>query len=139
LACLVFFDRIFPRWAAAPSLLSILLVAGLYAGGSGAFRKAYDIRPLARHLAAAQRQGLPIAYVGPYHGELHFLGRLERPFETVHPGGERLWLARHPDGKVVQELDMAPYGIGAAEFMQPYRTEVLAVWGREALHPYPSG
>jgi 4-amino-4-deoxy-L-arabinose transferase-like glycosyltransferase len=139
LACLVFFDRIFPRWAAAPSLFSILLVAGLYTGGSGAFRKAYDIRPLALHLAEAQRQGLPVAYVGPYHGELHFLGRLERPFETINPGGERLWLARHPEGKVVQELDMAPHGIGAAEFTQPYRTEVLAVWGREALDPYPSG
>ena len=139
LACLVFFDRIFPRWAAAPSLLSVLLVAGLYAGGSGAFRQAYDIRPLALHLAETQRQGLPIAYVGPYHGELHFLGRLERPFETIHPGAERLWLARHPDGKVVQELDMAPYGLGAAELSQPYRTETLVVWGREALHPHPSG
>ncbi|HEV2844516.1 MAG TPA: glycosyltransferase family 39 protein [Thermoanaerobaculia bacterium] len=139
LACLVFFDRIFPRWSAAPSLLSILLVAGLYTGGSGAFRKAYDIRPMALYLAEAQRQGLPIAYVGPYHGELHFLGRLERPFEVIHPGAERLWLARHPDGKVVQELDMAPYGIGAAELSQPYRTETLVVWGREALHPYPSG
>ncbi len=139
LACLACFGRIFPRWAAAPSLLSVLLVASLYAGGSGAFRKAYDIRPVALYLAAAQRQGLPVAYVGPYHGELHFLGRLERPFETIHPGAERLWLSRHPDGKVVQELDTIPYGIGAAEFTHPYRTEVLAVWGREALHPYPSG
>jgi 4-amino-4-deoxy-L-arabinose transferase-like glycosyltransferase len=139
LACLLLFDRIFPRWAAAPSLLSVLLVAGLYAGGSGAFRKAYDIRPVALYLAEAERQGLPIAYVGPYHGELHFLGRLERPFETIHAGGERLWLAQHPEGKVVQELDTIPYGIGAAELTHPYRTEVLAVWGREALHPYPSG
>ncbi|HEX6903258.1 MAG TPA: glycosyltransferase family 39 protein [Thermoanaerobaculia bacterium] len=138
LACVFLFDRIFPRWAAAPSLLSVLLVAGLYAGGSGAFRKAYDIRPVALYLAEVQRQGLPIAYVGPYHGELHFLGRLERPFEVINAGGERLWLARHPDGKVVQELDTLPYGIGAAELTHPYRTEVLAVWGKESLHPYPS-
>lgn len=139
LAGLVFFERIFPRWSASPSLFSVLLIAGLYAGGSGAFRQAYDIRPVALYLAEAQRQGLPIAYVGPYHGELHFLGRLDRPFETIHPGGERLWLVGHPDGKVVQELDMAPYGLGAAELSQPYRTETLVVWGRKALRPYPSG
>lgn len=139
LVCLFFFDRLFLRWAAAPSLLSVLLVAGLYTGGSGAFRQAYDIRPLALHLAEAQRQGVPIAYVGPYHGELHFLGRIERPFEVIHPGAERHWLARHPEGKVVQEIDSLPYGIGATEFEQPYRTEILAVWGREALTPYPSG
>ena len=80
-----FTGRRLPGRPAAPTLLTLLLLTALYAGFSAPLRQAYDLRPVARHLAAAEREGRPIAYAGDYHGQLHFLGRLVRPFEVDHP------------------------------------------------------
>ncbi len=133
--CVLAFDRIFRRRAGAPALFSFLMVIALYAGCAEAIRQHYDVRPIARHLAAVERQGRPIGYVGIYHGQFHFLGRLERPFGEVPPGAEWHWLAQHAGGKLIQELRDIPPGITRADFTQPYRTGFLAVWGRDSFPP----
>jgi 4-amino-4-deoxy-L-arabinose transferase-like glycosyltransferase len=127
--CALIFDRIFLQRTEAPALFTLLAVTALYAAGAGAIRRQYDVAPIARYLASVERQGRPIAYVGSYHGQFHFLGRLERPFEEIHPGAEWQWLHEHPRGKLIQELRDLPPGAARADFTQPYRTEVLAVWG----------
>jgi hypothetical protein len=38
---------------------------------------------------------------------------------------------------VIQDLYYLPPGIARAEFTQPYRGDVLAVWGHEGLDPQP--
>ncbi len=133
LACILFSSRIFTS-AAAPTLLSLLLVTALYAGGSRGFRQAYDVGPIARHLAAAESQGRPIAWAGAYHGQLHFLGRLRRPFVEVLPGAEQVWLLGHPGGVLVEELARLPAHGPQPDFTQPYRGGVLAVWERPVFH-----
>jgi 4-amino-4-deoxy-L-arabinose transferase-like glycosyltransferase len=115
------------------TLFSLLLVAGFYATGSGVLRHAYDMGPISRHLAGVEREGRPIAYAGEYHGQFHFLGRLTRPFEVIPHGAEQVWLREHPQGRVVQDTHFLPPGIRRPEFIYPYRTEDLAVWGRESL------
>ncbi|HEV2852838.1 MAG TPA: glycosyltransferase family 39 protein [Thermoanaerobaculia bacterium] len=128
-AGLAAFHRIFPGRPAAPTLFSLALVSALHAGGSAAIHQAYDIGPAARYLASAERQGRPVAWAGEYHGQLHFLGRLRRPFEQIPSGSERLWLSAHPGGEVVEDLDRLPTAGPRPGFVQPYRTGVLAVWG----------
>jgi 4-amino-4-deoxy-L-arabinose transferase-like glycosyltransferase len=120
------------RLPAAPSLLGVLLVVGLLFGFHRVARQVYDLRPIARFVGGLEREGRPIAFVGLYHGELHFLGRLRRPFETIEPGMERAWIAAHPDGKVVEPID-DNRDLRRADYSQRYRQEALAVWGREAL------
>jgi 4-amino-4-deoxy-L-arabinose transferase-like glycosyltransferase len=127
-ACLLAGERICRRPAAAPALFTLLLVAGLYAGGAGALRRQYDVTPIARHLAAVERQGRPIGWVGEYHGQFHFLGRLTRPFAQVAHGAEGAWLAGHPRGRLVEDVRDLPPGV-RTEYTQPYRTSALAVWG----------
>jgi 4-amino-4-deoxy-L-arabinose transferase-like glycosyltransferase len=129
LACILFAGRIFAARPAAPSLLTLLLIAALFAGGSGAIRHAYDVRPAARYLAAAEREGRPIAWAGDYHGQLHFLGRLTRPFQEIPSGAGEAWLAEHPGGRLVEDLDELPPAAGRPALVQPYRTGVLAIWG----------
>jgi len=125
---------------AALSLVSLALALGLHIGFSEIARQSYDLEPIARYVAVLQQQGRPIAFVGEYHGQLHFLGRLEEPFEILLPGAERLWVERHPRGKVIQDLDYTPPDLRRADFSQPYRDDMLAVWGKESLlHPAPSG
>jgi 4-amino-4-deoxy-L-arabinose transferase-like glycosyltransferase len=121
-------ERLFAGRGAALSLLTLALVVAASAGFSEASRQAYDLEPIARYLSVAEQQKRPIAYVGDYHGELHFLGRLRRPFREIPLGAERRWLRRHPYGKVVQDLRYLPPEIARADFTQPYRGDVLAVW-----------
>jgi len=128
----VLFDRLFARRVAGPTLVSLALVLGLHLGFSEVARTAYDLRSAARYLESAEEQGRPIAYVGEYHGQLHFLGRLEHPFQEIPSGSEALWIRRHPRGRIVQERE-SPTGLGRAELTQPYRSGSLAIWGREGL------
>ena len=133
----VWFGRIFPGRPAAPTLITLAFLLGLHAGFAEVARRAYDMEPISRYLAVLERQGRPIAFVEAYHGQFHFLGRLERPFEVIQGGAEHAWLLGHPNGRVVQDLDYMPPGIGRAEFTQPYREHVLAVWGLDALPVVP--
>ncbi len=135
-AGLLAFDRIFARWPVAPSLFSLALVSALFAGGSAAIRQAYDVKPAARYLAAVERQGRPIAWAGDYHGQLHFLGRLGRPFEEIPAGSEPRWLSAHPNGVVAENVARLPAGGLLPAFSQPYRTGALVVWDPAPLgHP----
>lgn len=133
-ACALFPARALSGRLAAPSLLSLLLVTALYAGGSKGFREAYDVRPVAHHLAEVERQGRPVAWAGNYQGQLHFLGRLRRPIEEILPGSEQIWLLAHPGGVLVEELGRLPADGPRPDFTQPYRGGVLAVWERPVFH-----
>lgn len=129
----LFFDRLFARRVAGPTLIAIALVLGLHLGFSEVARTAYDVAPVARYLKSAEDQGRPIAWVGDYHGQFHYLGRLERPFEEIPTGSESLWIRRNPRGRVVQDLKYIPPDLARAELTQPYRDDTLAVWGLEGL------
>lgn len=129
----VFFDRVFARRVAGPTLIAVALVVGLHLGFSEVARTAYDLEPVARYLKSAEDQGRPIAWVGDYHGQFHFLGRLVRPFQEIPTGSESLWIRRNPRGKVVQDLKYIPPDVARAELTQPYRDDTLAVWGREGI------
>ncbi len=133
------FPRIFPGRPAAPTLISLVFLGLLHVGFATAPRRAFDLAPMARFLAGLERQGRPIAFVEAYHGQFHFLGRLERPFESIPGGSEHAWLLSHPGGRVIQSLRYMPPGIGRTELLQPYRDGVLAVWGLSALPVPPSG
>lgn len=132
-AAWVFYDRIFARRVAGPTLVAVALVLGLDLGFAEVARTAYDLEPVARYLKSAEDQGRPIAWVGDYHGQFHFLGRLKRPFQEIPTGSESLWIRQNPSGKVVQDLNYIPPDVTRAELTQPYRDDTLAVWGRDGI------
>lgn len=126
------FQRLFTERCTTIGLLSLVLFAALHFGLSEVARRAYDLGATARYVSGLERQGRPIAFVGKYHGQLHFLGRLRRPFAEIETGTESLWLLRHPEGKVVQEFGSFRPELLRTDFVQPYRDGFLAVWGRES-------
>jgi 4-amino-4-deoxy-L-arabinose transferase-like glycosyltransferase len=69
---------------------------------------AYDLAAAASQVHDLESARCPIAYVGAYNGELHFLGRLQGRLEIIRPQAAADWAVRHPDGYLVGSADLAP-------------------------------
>ncbi len=91
---------------------------------------AYDLRPVARHLAALERRGVPLGHVGKYHGQYQFLGRLERTPEVLAAAAVDAWFARHPEGRVVAYFRTMP-PLARPEFTQRFAGRELGVFDRD--------
>ncbi len=96
----------------------------------------YDLRPAALRLAQFERAGRPIAYLGKYHGEFHFAGRLQRPLAILNDAQSvSKWFERHPDGVLVRYVKAKrPHGQSDISlplvFSQRYRGGVLEIRAR---------
>ena len=121
-----------PRPAAQVAVLaglSAVMVAALHLTLGPPLGKTYDLRPLAARIGAWERDGIPLAHFGKYHGQYQFLGRLEKPMAVIGvvDPDERDWLARHPGGKVVS-YRKTPIESPSPVYIQPYRGGYVIVW-----------
>jgi 4-amino-4-deoxy-L-arabinose transferase-like glycosyltransferase len=99
---------------------------------------AFDLTPTAARLAEWERQGVPLAHFGTYHGQFQFLGRLRKPLAVIgllHPDVET-WLERNPDGKVVSYHRVLP---DAAKplFTYPFRRGLVVIWDAATMIAHP--
>ena len=111
----------------ALSLASPALVILVHLAGGGVVAQIYDLRPVAVLLKQAEDADRPIAYVGRYSGQFHFLGRLVRPFDEVAPEQLPRWTADHPTGLVVRYAGSPAAAAGALLF-RSYKDGVIGVW-----------
>lgn len=94
----------------------------------------FDLRPAAAVLARAQAEGRPIANVGRYEAQFHFLARLTRPLQEIDERDVSAWAAANPDGLVVRYPSQAhPEGETAAVLVQPFRSRWIEIWEARAL------
>jgi hypothetical protein len=97
-------------------------------------RPAHDLHPIGDHLRALQQSGVPIAHLGKYHGQFHFLGRLTRPIEVLELDEIQRWAQDNPSGRIVGYSEDAHWQPRAApEFSQRYRRAQVFVWGPDAI------
>lgn len=108
-------------WLASSALLALVLLYGTFVA---TLWPRFDLRATAQQIAALQRSGTPVAHLGNYHAQYHFLGRLREPL-TVLWSTEELahWRRDNPHGWVVhyQRAPSAAQLRGAA-FSQPFRS-----------------
>ncbi len=90
---------------------------------------AYDLKPLALKLAEWERQGIPLANFGKYHGQYQFLGRLKKPITQVGivDPDFRNFLTDHPDGRIVAYHNKLPKAAKPIAIYR-FRTRLIAVW-----------
>jgi 4-amino-4-deoxy-L-arabinose transferase-like glycosyltransferase len=93
----------------------------------------YDVAPLARLIAEAQRSGLATAHVAGYEGHLGFVGRLQAPVEEVRERDLQRWAAEHPGGFVIATIRDIARLPEAPMFKHPYRGRWSVVWRSEAI------
>jgi len=121
---------------AALAGMSVALVVVAHLIPAPALAKAYDLAAVSARLVAWQRQGAPLAHLGKYHGQFHFLGRLTDPIAVVDARSIEPWLRRHPGAKVVAYYRALPKD-PEPDFAQAYRGRFLVVWDGAVLLAHP--
>jgi 4-amino-4-deoxy-L-arabinose transferase-like glycosyltransferase len=93
-----------------------------------------DPYPTGRHLAALQRQNIPLAHLGKYHAQYNFAGRLQKPIQTVEQPELAQWVAAHPSGQVIL-VEHKHYLGGRAQpaYEQPFRNAWIQIWHGDEL------
>ena len=116
------------------SMLAGVTVAALVAGHLfvvPALHDFYDLQPAADEVARAQGAGRPVAYVGKYHAQFQYLGRLRQPIDALQRNEVREWFAAHPTGILIFAERRAAPDPGTPVFRQPFRSRELQNWQRD--------
>ena len=122
----------------ALAALSAVFVVVVHLALQPVLAAAYDLRPLALRLAEWQRQGIPLANFGKYHGQYQFLGRLTKPMAVIgiKTADEKNFLDAHPNGRIVAYHKTLP---DAAKPVAVYRfrTFFVAIWDAATVIRHP--
>lgn len=113
----------FLRATAVCVAFALSLVLGL---GGKEILKRYDLKPLARQIKAKMDEGNCVAYIGAYHGEFQFLGRLKSPLVSLKGNSFIKYLKEHPDCVVIDTLRKSNFGRLKNKsfcYIQPFREE----------------
>jgi len=117
------------------AVLSAALIVVIHHGAKPLLAERYDLRPVSLKLADWQRQGVPIAYVGKYHGQFQFMGRLTAPIAVLGKEATDVanWLETNPGGRLIVVAN-APSEQTPGTYSHPYRGRYLIVYdATEAL------
>ncbi len=101
----------------------------------------YDLRRISRLLAQAQARGTPVANIGVYEGQYHFLGRLRQPVAELLDGAKLgRWLAAHPQGWVLAYPDRLDAAARLhALYAQRFRGVWVVIWPAHVLADVRAG
>ena len=101
-------------------------------------RPAYDLAAISQTLSALQAEGRAIAWLGKYHGQFHFLGRLQQRIEPLQARARlQAWLDANPDGYLLVNYKTPQPQVPAALQVQPYRGGSLVLWPAARLRAQP--
>ena len=95
----------------------------------------YDLHAFSTLLKSLEDQGHPIANAGAYHGQYHFLGRLNHPIVVFDQGESwQQWSIDHPDGYVIIYYDeWDDQQLVKPVYFQRYRLDAVALWSAKQL------
>ena len=112
------------------SAVAVSTIVMLHMAAAPAFSLAYDLEPAAKQVKAWQDEGRPVAYVGKYHGEFQFLGRLSQPLTTLQSLKDgQAWAQQNRTGVVIATMRQKDIPASPAPMrVQPYRGKYLVMW-----------
>ena len=99
----------------------------------------YDVRSAAMLMHEWQATGDPLAFIKTYHGQFHFIGRLEHSIEEIGTDQAHDWVLANPTGRVIalHRPDALPEPGVAPLYLGPFRGKLLAIWDAEAVRADP--
>jgi len=110
------------------SFLSMALVVCVHLSLRPALAQRFDLKPASLVIGEWQRAGIPLAFLGTYHGQFNFMGRLQQQIAIVGLQDHDLedWLAQNPAGRIILVRDQVPANTTAI-YSQIYRGQFLIV------------
>ena len=98
-----------------------------------ALHHAYDLSLPARLVADWQNDGKKMAYVGKYHGEFNFLGRMEKPLLILPDMATAIkWAGENPEAIIIDVVRQREIKADPIAFF-PYRGKYLVMWESRKL------
>ena len=113
------------------SVVALLLVI---AGVIHVATPAYDLHALSRFVAQKQAAGAVIVNNANYHGQYHFLGRLQQPLQQVRDNKVLQWAQQNPEGWIIFYPDSPHPSADSPAFWQPYRSGSIEVRPASEIH-----
>lgn len=96
-----------------------------------------NLKPLANVVKQLQDDGHTTAFIGSYHGELNFLGRLRTPLVVMEKEELGNWLDKHQEGFWIEIVDN-PVSNCASE-MLPYRAHTAVIASLRGCKKHSTG
>jgi len=93
--------RVLPDAVVRITSAAVLILLAVQPALMTAAGNAYDLREISRQVKHYQDQGRKLAYIGKYHGQFNFLGRLEEPVKRLNTRNAPAWAREHPQGLLI--------------------------------------
>jgi hypothetical protein len=120
------------------ALAMLLWTATLYLALVPLLAPQYDLTPISRVLSGLQASDRTLAWLGKYHGQFHFLGRLQDRIESVDERGRLYdWLDGNRDGYLLVNYKTRRPDIPDDLLIRPYRGGSLVLWPASRLRRDP--
>jgi 4-amino-4-deoxy-L-arabinose transferase-like glycosyltransferase len=127
------------RFVWSATLLSSLTTAVFFVGVIKHAGSAYDLRNISREIKKLQDQGVELSYVGKYHGQFNFIGRLTESPESVNFLQMNRWFEQHPQGRVIMLFYRdRQLGDSQTEYIQTYRGGSMGILTRNQWENWES-
>jgi 4-amino-4-deoxy-L-arabinose transferase-like glycosyltransferase len=119
--------------------LSCTMAIAVHLTVKPALETVYNLAPLAQKLAKLEAEGYPLAHNAKYHGQFHFMGRLNNPITAIGVNDARIleWAKRVPKGKIITYQGTIP-SEAKPEIIYPFRRIFITVWDREQILAHPN-
>jgi hypothetical protein len=118
----------------AAAMAMLLWTATLYLALVPLLAPQYDLAPVSRVLSGLQAADRKLAWLGKYHGQFHFLGRLQQRIEPIDARRPLVdWLDGNPHGVLLVNYKSLQPDIPDDLPVQPYRGGSLVLWPASRL------
>jgi len=98
----------------------------------------FDMASISRQVALLQARDRPVAWLGKYHGQFQFIGRLQQRIEPLqNRAALQDWLEDHRDGYLLVNYRALPVQLPAGVRVWPYRGGSLVLWPASQLLATP--
>ena len=115
------------------SCTSLLFIIISLLGILKAIRPGFDVMPVSQIVSQALAKDIRVAYVGQYHAQYQFFGRLEKFLDLVHRTEIESWAAKNPEGLIVTQVKKIPDESDLIVMIHPYSDRYTVVLKSEAM------
>ena len=113
---------------------SFVLCAAVIMGGNSFFHR-YDLHGISEAVRARQSEGYQVIHQGKYHGQFHFVGKLQQPLVALDDKKQiAQYAATHEKvALITYERETSIIEPGEIFFRQPFRSKQVVLWNKSGI------